>query len=58
MGDKRVTRSGDNDQPVSLYGLDPEEALRALLAVKPDDEAVVENSDDDSVQRAFSEEDR
>lgn len=28
------------DEPVSLAPLTPEEALRALLAVKPDDEPV------------------
>lgn len=28
--------SPDGDQRVSLHGLDPEEALRALLAVDPD----------------------
>lgn len=35
MGDK--PQSGDKDEPVRLP-LDPETALRALLAVKPDDE--------------------
>lgn len=28
---------GDRDEPVSMEGLDPVEALRALLAVDPDD---------------------
>ncbi len=36
MGDKRVTRSGAQDERVSLHGLDPEDALRALLAVRPE----------------------
>lgn len=31
-------RDPSRDERVSLHGLDPEEALRALLAVKPDDE--------------------
>lgn len=34
----------DRDERVSLRGLDPETALRALLAVKPDDD---EAKDDD-----------
>ena len=29
----------DKDEPVTLAPLDPETALRALLAVKPDDDA-------------------
>lgn len=29
-------RDPDKDEPVSLAPLDPEEALRALLAVKPE----------------------
>ena len=33
-----MTERRDRDERVSLHGLDPEEALRALLAVKPDDE--------------------
>jgi hypothetical protein len=36
------------DKRASLYGLDPEEALRALLAVDPDDEPEEdEESDED-----------
>ena len=35
--------SNRRDQPVSLHGLDPEDALRALLAVKPDDEPARES---------------
>lgn len=35
MSDKPVSRSGEDR--VSLHGLDPEEALRALLAVRQDD---------------------
>ncbi len=46
------------DEPVSLAPLTPEEALRALLAVKPDDEPAVESSDDGEVQRPPSQEDR
>lgn len=33
-----MTERRDRDERVSLHGLDPEEALRALLAVKPEDE--------------------
>lgn len=33
----------DKDEPVSLAPLDPEEALRALLAVNPEDSAEPEN---------------
>jgi hypothetical protein len=49
MGDKRVTRSNDRNEPVSLHGLDPETALRALLAVKPDDQPADERGLPDSV---------
>ncbi len=38
MADKR-TRSDDKDERVTLAPLDPETALRALLAVKPDADA-------------------
>jgi hypothetical protein len=31
------TRKPEKDEPISLAPLTPEEALRALLAVKPDD---------------------
>jgi hypothetical protein len=37
-----------DDERVSLYGLPPEGALRALLAVKPDAAAREESQDDDS----------
>lgn len=33
-----MTERRERDEQVSLHGLDQEEALRALLAVKPDDE--------------------
>ena len=33
------TRGEGREEPVSLAPLTPEEALRALLAVKPDDES-------------------
>jgi len=42
------TMSGrDDDQGVSLYGLDPEEALRALLAVDPDSPPVEPDDEPD-----------
>lgn len=31
--------SWDMDEPVNIEGLEPEEALKLLLAVKPDDDA-------------------
>jgi hypothetical protein len=37
---ERSSEFRDKDEPVSLAPLTPEEALRALLAVKPDDEPV------------------
>jgi hypothetical protein len=37
----------DDDQGVSLYGLDPEEALRALLAVDPDSPPVEPDDEPD-----------
>ncbi len=39
------------DDPVSLDPLDPEEALRALLAVKPNDEAEAQESDPEASGR-------
>lgn len=41
-----MTEKRDPDERVSLHGLDPEEALRALLAVNPDDEPVEDSKDD------------
>lgn len=38
----------DRDTPVSLHGLDPEEALRALLAVDPDSEPVEDEDEDEA----------
>jgi hypothetical protein len=35
----------DRDERVSLHGLDPEEALKALLAVRPDDEPADSRTD-------------
>jgi len=40
-----------NDERLSLYGLPPEGALRALLAVKPDAAEREESKDDDSRER-------
>jgi hypothetical protein len=42
MGDKE--RDKDRDDPVSLAPLDPADALRALLAINPQDEP--EDKDD------------
>lgn len=39
MPDPKDTGRDQRDEPVSLAPLDPEEALRALLAVKPDDDS-------------------
>lgn len=41
------------DERASLHGLSPEEALRALLAVDPDelDDEQAENDDDDRTPR-------
>lgn len=39
--------SGGDDGRVSLHGLTPEEALRALLAVNPDDDPVDDDQNDD-----------
>lgn len=38
MPDPKDTGKNERDEPVSLAPLDPEEALRALLAVKPDED--------------------
>ena len=40
---------GRGDESASLHGLDPEEALRALLAVNPED-PLVEDQDQDQDQ--------
>jgi len=37
MPDPKDTGKAERDEPVSLAPLDPEEALRALLAVAPDE---------------------
>lgn len=36
MSDPKDTGKNERDEPVSLAPLDPEEALKALLAVKPE----------------------
>jgi hypothetical protein len=41
----------DRDQPVTLAPLTPEEALRALLAVKPDRSPTDDQSGDDSASK-------
>ena len=46
-----MTERRDRDERVSLHGLDPEEALRALLAVEPDDEPVVSTTEADEEPR-------
>lgn len=45
MAPKRRTDS-DRDERLSLAGLDPEEALRALLRVDPESEPVERQNDD------------
>lgn len=40
-----MPKDADQDEAVSLHGLTPEEALRALLAVRPDDDAVDDPAD-------------
>jgi hypothetical protein len=42
-----MTERRDRDERVSLHGLDPEEAVRALLAVKPDNEAATHDVEKD-----------
>ena len=42
-----MTEPRKEDQPVTLAPLDPEEALRALLAVKPNDEPVAAGDGDE-----------
>lgn len=43
-------RPGSPDDRVSLAPLDPEQALRALLAVDPDDEPVVDDEDESATR--------
>lgn len=47
-----MTEHRNRDERVSLHGLDPEEALRALLAVKPDDEPASRDLQEDREQDA------
>jgi hypothetical protein len=44
--DPKDTGKNERDEPVSLAPLDPEEALRGLLAVKPDEQS--DESEDDA----------
>ncbi len=53
VAEKKI-RGNERDQRVSLHGLDPEEALRALLAVKPGDDAEGDKPGDDSSPRGES----
>ncbi len=51
-GERRGVDPGVSEQPraderASLHGLTPEEALRALLAVDPDDEGEDDDADED-----------
>jgi hypothetical protein len=44
MAKSETPEKRDRDEPVSLAPLDPEEALRGLLAVKPDGPPEVEDA--------------
>lgn len=45
-----MSKQSQEEDRVSLHGLDPEEALRALLAVNPDDPPKAERDEADDVE--------